>query len=556
MDEQHKVLEQCRERNTKILNFLAQQNAEDVTEFQTTVQMVQVVINRLLTGQKQINLDMMLLNKVFNTLGEYESTLEQYVSTGRLRRMLTSNRLRRRLEKINSDLHIQLKLFVDSLKKLNKPTDESAPKTKSKRHSSKEVSSEAGAPKARKKKKKTTPAATNGSGEESKTKKKRGKGKKTKKKGKRSSGEGYGGTFIVQLQQHNDNTRLYGLLPRIEEDTEEKEPYDSYAIRKDKEENSMQLSNRIISDSEGKIMWAGLFGEETFFVEWDRFLSSLSNVLGSEINPDDAVLLRHVLDNSSTGYVNMYKWSEFLKGFGPLPEVVVNLRQTLLAPWFHGFLSSREAELLLEEQPVGTFLIRFSRSSGGSFALAFVQAPRKVLHILIRSAKPDGFHIDEEETSGHKTFASLPDIIGHYHVYLSSPFVSDLPRESWFHGDVSAQESSEMLAGQPEGTFLIRFSSRSGCFAASYVAEGEIKHALIKGTPQGYQFDGEAEFFPTLPSLIEAYVATLKRPLPNGENNVANVLRKYAREYAPTPTVNIVGPKRDDHYGALPGGDW
>jgi hypothetical protein len=113
----------------------------------------------------------------------------------------------------------------------------------------------------------------------------------------------------------------------------------------------------------------------------------------------------------------MYKWSEFLKGFGPLTNVVNNVRTTtttaaatnasacttptladaallrdshcrvqvrniLTAPWFHGFLTSREAELLLEDQPIGTFLIRFSRSSGGSFALAFVQEHRKILHIL------------------------------------------------------------------------------------------------------------------------------------------------------------------------------
>lgn len=109
----------------------------------------------------------------------------------------------------------------------------------------------------------------------------------------------------------------------------------------------------------------------------------------------------------------MYKWSEFLKGFGPLTNVVnnvhtttnanasacttptladaallrdshcrVQVRNILTAPWFHGFLTSREAELLLEDQPIGTFLIRFSRSSGGSFALAFVQEHRKILHIL------------------------------------------------------------------------------------------------------------------------------------------------------------------------------
>lgn len=44
--------------------------------------------------------------------------------------------------------------------------------------------------------------------------------------------------------------------------------------------------------------------------------------------------------------------------------------------------------------------------------------------------------------------------------------------ESWFFGDVSAEEAEELLSGKPEGTFLLRFSSKSGCFASSYVLEG------------------------------------------------------------------------------------
>lgn len=117
------ILLLCKDKNTKILAILAEQNAEEITEFQTTVQMVQVVVNRLLSGKRQVVLDVAILDRIYVILGEYEDILEQYVQTGRLRRLLGSNRLRRRLEKINSDLHVQLKLFVDSLKKLNTPQD-------------------------------------------------------------------------------------------------------------------------------------------------------------------------------------------------------------------------------------------------------------------------------------------------------------------------------------------------------------------------------------------------------------------------------------------------
>ncbi|NXQ20419.1 SH22A protein, partial [Peucedramus taeniatus] len=41
-----------------------------------------------------------------------------------------------------------------------------------------------------------------------------------------------------------------------------------------------------------------------------------------------------------------------------------------LPSWFHGFISRREAEELLQEQPLGCFLVRFSESTVG-FVLSY-----------------------------------------------------------------------------------------------------------------------------------------------------------------------------------------
>ncbi|NXU37612.1 SH22A protein, partial [Drymodes brunneopygia] len=45
-------------------------------------------------------------------------------------------------------------------------------------------------------------------------------------------------------------------------------------------------------------------------------------------------------------------------------------RKGELPTWFHGFISRREAEELLQDQPLGCFLVRFSESTVG-FVLSY-----------------------------------------------------------------------------------------------------------------------------------------------------------------------------------------
>jgi len=48
----------------------------------------------------------------------------------------------------------------------------------------------------------------------------------------------------------------------------------------------------------------------------------------------------------------------------------------LTQKWFHGFLSRKDADLLLLGEEVGTYLVRFSITRPGSFALAIVSKNR------------------------------------------------------------------------------------------------------------------------------------------------------------------------------------
>lgn len=84
--------------------------------------------------------------------------------------------------------------------------------------------------------------------------------------------------------------------------------------------------------------------------------------------------------------------------------------------WFHGFITRREAERLLEPQPQGCYLVRFSES-----AVTFVLTYRSQAccrHFLLAQLT-DGRHVVLGEDSAH---ARLQDLLRHYTAYPLSPY--------------------------------------------------------------------------------------------------------------------------------------
>lgn len=63
--------------------------------------------------------------------------------------------------------------------------------------------------------------------------------------------------------------------------------------------------------------------------------------------------------------------------------------------WFHGYLSSKEAEKLLTGLPTGAFLMRFTKAKPGNFAAAYVDANGNVTHTLIINCPPSGFKVND-----------------------------------------------------------------------------------------------------------------------------------------------------------------
>jgi hypothetical protein len=59
-------------------------------------------------------------------------------------------------------------------------------------------------------------------------------------------------------------------------------------------------------------------------VKWDKFIFSLRTIF-PELDEEEGKVLQSILDNSNTGQVNQHKFSEFLKGFGPIQDCLKNV---------------------------------------------------------------------------------------------------------------------------------------------------------------------------------------------------------------------------------------
>eukprot|EP01119_Soliformovum_irregulare_P013972 TRINITY_DN3773_c0_g2_i5.p1 TRINITY_DN3773_c0_g2~~TRINITY_DN3773_c0_g2_i5.p1 ORF type:complete len:871 (-),score=248.35 TRINITY_DN3773_c0_g2_i5:1133-3586(-) len=267
----------------------------------------------------------------------------------------------------------------------------------------------------------------------------------------------------------------------------------------------------ILPDPEAQDFWARMLGEP--LVEWGTLLVVLERGLpGFQVNLHGNQL-KMILDPCNIGYVTITRFSEFIRGFGPFNNAAENMNSVVTRPWFHGYLSYREAELLLQQEMKGSFLIRFSRTKPDGFALAFQM--QQVSHILIDSTiiqYPQlimGFKIKEQDTTANnnpRLYRSLHDLIQFYQFCLKLPYSTNMTGEGWFSGDMSSDETVEFLLNQKPATFCIRFSS-SGALAASFVdVDLRIMHVIIKNEDKIFRITGgEENGFSTMSDLVEYY---------------------------------------------------
>uniref|UniRef100_UPI0037E8D5DE phosphatidylinositol 3-kinase regulatory subunit alpha-like isoform X1 n=1 Tax=Semicossyphus pulcher TaxID=241346 RepID=UPI0037E8D5DE len=88
----------------------------------------------------------------------------------------------------------------------------------------------------------------------------------------------------------------------------------------------------------------------------------------------------------------------------------------------------------------------------------------------------------------------------------------DLPHHDerlWRLGNINRNQAESLLRGKRDGTFLVRDSSKPGCYAAcSVVVDGEVKHCVINKTSTGYGFAEPYNLYNSLKELVLHYQHT------------------------------------------------
>ncbi|NXO56801.1 SH22A protein, partial [Aramus guarauna] len=87
-----------------------------------------------------------------------------------------------------------------------------------------------------------------------------------------------------------------------------------------------------------------------------------------------------------------------------------------LPTWFHGFVSRRETEQLLQDQPPGCFLVRFSESTVG-FVLSY-RGRDRCRHYILDQGRDGRYTILGEQS----THAELTDLLRHYTTAPITPY--------------------------------------------------------------------------------------------------------------------------------------
>ena len=195
--------------------------------------------------------------------------------------------------------------------------------------------------------------------------------------------------------------------------------------------------------------------------------------------------------------------------------------------WFH-YVTGAEAENMLKAAniPVGTYLVRPSADTSGTYALSVKENIDNVCHIKIVHeddlfqlfGRPEQFVTINEmirmyvENPKMLKLKEGTEISGGF-LTLQDPYPTgdNIRKEKWFHGQIDGYSAQQLLKDYGKsGSFLVREShSTPGAFVLVVKCEDEVRNIKINKSQNQYDI-GCGDKFRTVSELVDYY---LKRPI-------------------------------------------
>ena len=169
----------------------------------------------------------------------------------------------------------------------------------------------------------------------------------------------------------------------------------------------------MIKDIEGKDFWKQYIGCGISDVEYDVFISAWRRSGARDMNDEEAVLLKDILDTaeSQPALVTSFSFSLFLSMFGPFSMCRQRVLVCTSAPWFFGALSATQTLLAFQDQgnhKAGTFLVRYSQSDPGRLVVTYLDTDMKIKNDKIYNLGPLGYSFSNTlYSSRYETVAAL-----------------------------------------------------------------------------------------------------------------------------------------------------
>lgn len=142
--------------------------------------------------------------------------------------------------------------------------------------------------------------------------------------------------------------------------------------------------------------------------------SKSASVAASKNGPRSAYL--HALlckpRDNGTEVVPLEWFGKVIDWFGPITAPQLDeMYATLSEPWFHGDVATTDAERMLSDQPIGSFLVRFSNQSRGFFTISRVASSNAIHHQRVqhRPLLPDFRMFDHQYETLRKMIVGETD---------------------------------------------------------------------------------------------------------------------------------------------------